>query len=122
MLMLDDARVPAVLAVIERCAASARRVVERGLARFADPDDDEQRRIACSLVLDLSTAAARLPLSFREAHPEVTWNCIHAVRHFIANDYAGTAPAMLWAALSEGFPRESRTRLACARLALRRCG
>ncbi len=71
--MLDEERVPALLADIARFAASARRVVERGHARFADPDDDEQRRIACSLVLDLSTAAARLPLSFREAHPEVIW-------------------------------------------------
>ncbi len=109
--MLDEERVPALLADIARFAASARRVVERGHARFGDPDDDEQRRIACSLVLDLSTAAARLPLSFREAHPEVNWNGIHAVRNFIAHDYAGTDQEILWEAMAVEFPRVARALL-----------
>jgi uncharacterized protein with HEPN domain len=102
--MLDEERVPALLADIARFAASARRVMERGHARFADPDD-EQRRIACSLVVDLSPTAARLPLSFREAHPEVNWNGIRAVRDFIAHDHAGTDQEILWDAVAMEFPR-----------------
>lgn len=61
----DLDRVPAVLADITRFAASARRVVDRGHDRFADPDDDDQRRIARSLIVDLSVAAERLPERFR---------------------------------------------------------
>ncbi|KDP92244.1 MULTISPECIES: DUF86 domain-containing protein [Clavibacter] len=109
--MLDEERVPALLADIARFAASARRVAERGHARFTDPDDDEQRRIACSLVVDLSTAAARLPPSFREAHPEVNWNGIRAVRNFIAHDYAGTDQEILWEAVAVEFPRVARALL-----------
>ncbi|WP_440708112.1 HepT-like ribonuclease domain-containing protein [Herbiconiux sp. YIM B11900] len=98
-------RVPAILADIERFAVSARRVVERGHGRFADPDDDDQRRIARSLVMDLSTAADRLPESFRGAHPEIDWRGLRAVRNFIAHDYDGTDEEILWQAIAVQFPR-----------------
>jgi uncharacterized protein with HEPN domain len=103
--MRNEERIPALLADMARFAASARRVAERGHARFTDPDDDEQRRIARSLVVDLSTAAARLPSSFRDAHPEVNWNGIRAVRNFVAHDYAGTDEEILWEAVAVEFPR-----------------
>jgi len=109
--MLDEERVPALLADVARFAASARRVAERGHARFSDPHDDEQRRIACSLVVDLSTAAARLPPSFHEAHPEVDWKGIRAVRDFIAHDHAGTDQEILWEAVAVAFPQVARALL-----------
>ena len=109
--MLDEERVPALLADIARFAASARRVADRGHARFVDPDDDEQRRIARSLVVDLSTAAGRLPASFRDEHPEVDWRGIRAVRDFIAHDYAGTDQEILWEAVAVEFPRIARALL-----------
>lgn len=83
-------RVPAILADIARFATTARRVVDRGRDRFTDPDDDDQRRIARSLVIDLSAAADRLPESFRHAHPRIDWRGIRAVRTFIAHDNDGT--------------------------------
>lgn len=97
-------RTPAILADIARFAASARRVVERGYERFADPDDDDQRRIARSLVVDLSAAADRLPEAFRQVHPDVDWRGIRAVRNFIAHDYDGTDDDVLWQALVTQFP------------------
>ncbi|MCS5498379.1 DUF86 domain-containing protein [Cnuibacter physcomitrellae] len=103
--MIDDPeRVPALLADIERFAVSARRVVGRGRARFLDPEDDDQRRIARSLLIDLSAAADRLPESFRAAHPDVDWRGIRAVRNFIAHDYDGTDVEILWQALAVQFP------------------
>ena len=98
-------RTPAILADIARFAASARRVVERGRARFTDPDDDDQRRIARSLIVDLSAAADRLPEAFRAAHPEVDWRGIRAVRNFIAHDYDGTDDETLWQAIAVRFPQ-----------------
>ena len=47
-------RVPAILDDIERFAVSARRVVARGYERFMDPEDDDQRRIARSLMCSLT--------------------------------------------------------------------
>ncbi|OUE22755.1 hypothetical protein BFL36_09740 [Clavibacter michiganensis] len=103
--MIDGERVPALLEDIARFAASARRVTARGHARFVDPEDDEQRRIARSLVIDLSTAADRLPSSFREARPEIDWSGIRAVRNFVAHDYDGTDVEVLWRVIAVEFPR-----------------
>ncbi|EWT07813.1 hypothetical protein N864_22440 [Intrasporangium chromatireducens Q5-1] len=91
------------LADIARFAVTARRVVERGHERFTDPDDDDQRRIARSVLIDLSAAADRLPASFRRAHPDVDWRGIRAVRNFIAHDYDGTDEEVLWQAIVQ-FP------------------
>ncbi|MDM4764332.1 DUF86 domain-containing protein [Galbitalea sp. SE-J8] len=95
---------PAIIADIERFAVSARRVVERGEERFHHPNDDDQRRIARSLVADLSAAADRLPESFREAHPDIDWRGIRAVRNFVAHDYDGTDEQILWQAVAVQFP------------------
>lgn len=103
--MSDDLdRTPAILGDIGRFAASARRVVERGHERFTDPDDDDQRRIARSLVVDLSTASERLGADFRAAHPDIDWPGLRAVRNFVAHDYDGTDDEILWQALAVQFP------------------
>jgi uncharacterized protein with HEPN domain len=100
----DVHRVTAILADVARFAATARRVVRRGRSRFIDPDNDDQRRIARSLLVDLSAAADRLPESFRQAHLEVDWRGIRAVRNFIAHDCDGTDDEILWQAISVQFP------------------
>lgn len=96
-------RTPAILVDIARFAVSARRVVDRGHDVFVDPNDDDQRRIARSLLVDLSAAADRLPDPFRQAHPEVDWRGIRAVRNFIAHDYDGTDEEILWQAIAVQF-------------------
>lgn len=98
-------RTTAILGAIARFAVSARRVAQRGHDRFVDPDDDDQQRIARSLVVDLSAAADRLPDSFRQAHPAVDWRGIRAVRNFVAHDYDGTDFEILWQAVAVQFPR-----------------
>ncbi|MDF1489865.1 HepT-like ribonuclease domain-containing protein [Tessaracoccus caeni] len=98
-------RVPAILADIARFGVTAQRVANRGYERFIDPDDDDQRRIARSLIVDLSAAADRLPEEFRAQHPEIDWRGIRAVRNFIAHDYDGTDPHILWQAVVTEFPR-----------------
>ncbi|WP_308465257.1 HepT-like ribonuclease domain-containing protein [Rathayibacter soli] len=100
----DLDRTPAVLADIARFAATARRVVSRDHDCFIDPDDDDQRRIARSLLVDLSAAADRLPESFRQAYPEIDWRGIRSVRNFVAHDYHGTDEEILWQAISVQFP------------------
>lgn len=97
-------RTPAILADLARFAVTARRVVERGHERFIDPADDDQRRIARSLLVDLSAAADRLPESFRQEHPELDWRGIRAARNFIAHDYDGTDEEVLWQAIAVQFP------------------
>jgi uncharacterized protein with HEPN domain len=103
--MIDGERIPALLADIARFAVSARRVAARGHERFVEPEDDEQRRIARSLVVDLSSAADRLPSSFRETRPDIDWSGIRAVRNFVAHDYDGTDMEVLWRVVAVEFPR-----------------
>lgn len=98
-------RTAAILADIARFAASAKRVADRGHAVFTDPEDDDQRRIAKSLVIDLATAAERLPDEFRSQHPDIDWRGIRAVRNFVAHDYDGTDDEVLWQAIAVQFPR-----------------
>lgn len=102
--MTDDDRIPAILADIARFAKSAARVAARGHAVFVDPDDDDQRRIARSIVVDLSAAADRLPATFRTSHPAIDWTGIRAVRNFIAHDYDGTDEEILWQAIAVRLP------------------
>jgi uncharacterized protein with HEPN domain len=101
----DHDRVPAILSDIARFSVSARRVVDRGHERFVDPHDDDQRRIARSIIVDLSAAADRLPESFRLRHPDIDWRGIRAVRNFIAHDYDGTDEEILWQAVAVQLPR-----------------
>jgi len=103
--MLADDRTAAVLSDLSRFARSASRVVARGHDVFVDPDDDDQRRIARSLVIDLSAAADHLPESFRSAHPDIDWRGIRSVRNFVAHDYDGTDEEILWQAIAVDFPR-----------------
>ena len=98
-------RTASVLEDIREFAATARRVVGRGREVFSDPEIDDQRRIARSVIVDLSTAADRLPEEFREQHADVDWRGIRAARNFIAHDYAGTDNEVLWRAIAVEFPR-----------------
>lgn len=100
----DLDRTPAILADIAGFGATGERVVERGRDIFFDPGNDDQRRIARSLIVDLSAAADRLPLSFRVGHPEVDWRGIRAARNFIAHDYDGTDEEILWDAIAIQLP------------------
>lgn len=102
--MTSADRVPALLADIARFARSAARVVSRGHDAFIDPDIDDQRRIARSIIVDLSAAADRLPEEFRAAHPRIDWKGIRAVRNFVAHDYDGTDEEVLWQALAVRMP------------------
>lgn len=103
--MRGEDRTPTLLADIARFAKSAAGVTARGHAVFTDPDDDDQRRIARSILVDLSAAADRLPETFRARHPMIDWNGIRAVRNFIAHDYDGTDEEVLWQAIAVQLPR-----------------
>ena len=80
---MSEERVAAILDDIRRFGVRAARVVERGLERFNDPHADEQRRIARSLVVYLSSAADRLS---RGLVVTVDFQGIRAVRNVMAHE------------------------------------
>lgn len=104
MIRAERYRLPAVLDDIAGFARTARRVVSRGRERFFDPDDDDQRRIARSIAIDLSTAADHLPDEFTAAHPEINWRGIRGLRNVAAHDYKGMDHEILWEMLATRLP------------------
>lgn len=100
----DSSRVPAILDDLRRFGVTARRVVHRGRERFLDPDDDDQVRIAKSVLIDVSSAADRLPECYRDDHPDIDWQGIRGVRNFIAHDYDGTDADVIWRAIAVDLP------------------
>lgn len=99
------ARVAALLADIRRLIDDGKRITARGDSAFFDRDDRTLRLAAKAIVIDLQTAAERLPLGYRLAHPGVAWDELRAMRNVLAHDYAQTDYVMVWNALTVDFPR-----------------
>lgn len=87
---------------------SARRIVSRGEAAFFDPQDDTQRLAMTAIIINLSTAADRLPESFREDNAQVPWRYIRSTRNFLAHDYAGVNYRIIWNTALKSFPELER--------------
>ena len=100
----DDDRTAKLLGDITRFGRSAARVVARGQGRFLDPGDDEQRRIARSILVDLASATNRLSDGFKATYPQIDWRGIYAVRVYIAHDYDATNDKVVWRSISERLP------------------
>ena len=52
----------------------------------------------------IGEAARRLPVGFREQHPEVPWRVIMATRHILAHDYDAVDNDIVWRILSDHLP------------------
>ena len=75
---------------------------------FFDSDDRTQRLAAKAIVIDLQSAADRLPVEFRQRHPDVAWDELRAMRNYLAHDYLNTDYRIVWNALVVDFPRVAR--------------
>ncbi len=93
-------RTASLIADIERLSRTARRIVSRGWETFTDRCDDTQYLAAKALVIDIATAVAELPESFRQQHPEVLWREIIGIRNRQAHTYRQISSEILWRTLS----------------------
>jgi len=100
----DEDRTTKHLDDIARFGRSAARVVARGKGRFLDPEDDEQRRITRSILVDLASATNRLSDGFKATYPQIDWRGIYAVRVYITHDYDATNDQVVWWSISESLP------------------
>lgn len=89
------------LADLARFAAQARELVAGGLQAYLDPSFDGQMRRAFGeqIVLHVATVAERFPEPFRQAHPDIEWARLRAMRNRIAHGYDSIDDVVVWRAL-----------------------
>ncbi len=102
----DPARVARCLADLARFVAQAAELVAGGEAAYLDPGFDGQMRRAFGeqTVLHVATVAERLPAAYREAHPDVAWAQLRAMRHRIAHVDDSIDATVVWRALVTRIP------------------
>jgi uncharacterized protein with HEPN domain len=70
-----------------------------------EPEDFFEDELRHSAVLQklivIGEAAARLPLEFRERHPEVEWADIVAFRNIAVHEYFAVSWSIVWVAATE---------------------
>ena len=106
MMDRDADRVERCLADLARFVAQAEQLVAGGEVAYLDPGFDGQMRRAFGerIVLHVATVAERMPASFRDAHPDVAWAQLRAMRNRIAHVHDAIDAAVVWRALVVRIP------------------
>ena len=52
----------------------------------------------------IGEAAKRVPVSYREAHPEIPWRSLGAFRDGLSHPYEGVSLARVWPAIEDDLP------------------
>ena len=103
-LRADVARALNILEDMIRFLTSAQRIVDRGRKTYFDPADDTQQLAMSAIVINLATAAGRLPDQVKDIDTEVPWRELKATRNYLAHDYAGSSQPILWETAVRDFP------------------
>jgi uncharacterized protein with HEPN domain len=88
-------------------AQDAAHVVARGQEKFFEAgwEGRERRRSARMLIVEISTILnERLPQEVRDAHPEVPWRQISAMRNWATHVYDRVDDTIVWDALVHDVP------------------
>ncbi|MBI5315372.1 MAG: DUF86 domain-containing protein [Nitrospirae bacterium] len=73
----------------------------RGKTRH-DYDRDTALRLALThLIQVIGEAARRVPLQFRERHPEIPWDAIAGMRSKIVHDYMNVDEDIVWESVTQ---------------------
>jgi uncharacterized protein with HEPN domain len=71
----------------------------------AEYDQDENLRLALAhLIQTLGEAARRVSPAFQQAHPEIPWKQIVAMRHKVVHDYLHVDYDIVWAVVTADLP------------------
>lgn len=102
------ANLDAILRQIDDLFDQSEAIVRRGEREFF-ADDFVLRNAAAGIVIRLGEAAKTLPREYVEAHPEVRYRQLIAMRDVVAHAYDSTDWHLVWAALAERHPEDART-------------
>jgi uncharacterized protein with HEPN domain len=86
-------------------AATGSRLVARGRDAY---DADEMLPLAGEAILHkIGEAVARLSDGFTQAHPQVHWRPMKAMRNLVAHEYGAIDYNIVWNSLERDLPREA---------------
>ncbi len=75
---------------------------ERNLAEYVA---DRRLQLAVERALEIvGEAARRVTATYREAHPELPWRKVVALRNVLAHDHGDVDPVLIWGLLRKQLP------------------
>lgn len=104
--MTTSDKVARLLTDLVAMGEDAAHVVSLGQAAFLA--DDTQGRLLRNagerIVIKVSTVVERLPVEFKDGHPEVEWVKIQRMRNLVAHHYDKVQADFVWATLAHRIP------------------
>lgn len=104
--MTRDDKVTRLLGDLAAMAEDAAHVVSLGEDAYLA--DDAQGRLLRNagerIIIKVSTVVERLPLDFKEQHPEIEWVKIQRMRNLVAHHYDKVQADFVWATLAGRIP------------------
>jgi uncharacterized protein with HEPN domain len=94
------------LVYVGHMVETARSVIAKtsGMSR-SDFDSDENLRLAVAhLIQNIGESARRVSPVFQQAHPEIPWNKIIAMRHKVVHDYLEINYDIVWRTTTVNLP------------------
>jgi uncharacterized protein with HEPN domain len=91
------------LADIVEAADAVQRFVE-GVQRQDFFDDEMRQSAVLQKLIVIGEAAARLPMAFREQHPEIEWADIAGFRNIAVHEYFAVSWSIVWVAATQDVP------------------
>lgn len=93
--------------MVEAADAIRRFLVDVATEESFYEDELRQSAVLQKLIV-IGEAAARLPLEFKEQHPEIEWMDIVAFRNIAVHAYFSVAWSIVWVTATEDVPRLRR--------------
>jgi uncharacterized protein with HEPN domain len=85
---------------------TARTIVAKtsGISRSTFDGDENLRIAVAHLIQNIGESARRVSQAFQQAHPEIPWSKIIAMRHKVVHDYLEINYDIVWRVATENLP------------------
>jgi uncharacterized protein with HEPN domain len=85
-------------------AADAIQRFTEGIQRESFYDDELRQSAVLQKLIVIGKAAARLPVEFRERHPEIEWTDIVGFRNIAVHEYFAVSWTIVWVTATRDVP------------------
>lgn len=97
-------RILGILSDMERRLDWAAEIVSEGEDRFGSEDNWRTREAMKSILVDLDTAARRIPVETRKKFPVIPWRKLTGLRDILSHDYSSIRYGTVWNTAAKDLP------------------